>query len=181
MPTPSLYQWGPVQFQVFPLNIGEVDHVTGTAWARKEVAGAAIYREWVGEEDEEIHLRGKLFPHFYRRHWLAARQDLQHNLLTAGNPKPGQWGNEADSNGGLAHLELLDNMRRLGQAHTLVRGDGWHLGWFVIERLTRGHSYLGREGIGQQIQFDATFQRVPVPLDPASYYPSIWSATQGMQ
>jgi phage protein U len=37
--------------------------MTATDWARKEIAGAAIYREWVGEGDEEITLRGRVFPH----------------------------------------------------------------------------------------------------------------------
>lgn len=159
-----LYSWGPLQFEVYPLSIGEIDHVTATDWARKEIAGAATYREWVGENEEEIHIRGKVFPHYF------ARASRQISSLTI--PQVNYTG---ASSGGLGHLDVMDNMRRLGQAHTLVRGDGWHLGWFVIERLTRGHSYLGRDGIGQQIQFEATFQRVPVPNDPAAYYPQIWS------
>jgi hypothetical protein len=39
-------------------------------WAQKEIAGAAIYREWVGENDEVLHMRGRLFP--YRLGGLAA-------------------------------------------------------------------------------------------------------------
>lgn len=160
MPGATLYAWGPMTFEVYPLNVGEVDHSTATDWARKEIAGAAIYREWVGELEEEIHIRGKVFPQFYIRH-LNYKSLVQRSF------------------GGLSNLDIMDNMRRLGQAHTLVRGgaplQGWHLGWFVIERLTRGHSFLGPDGVGQQIQFDATFQRVPVPQDPADYYTSLWS------
>lgn len=60
----TLYQWGPrIQFQVFPLNVYEFDHETDTDWAQKEIAGAAIYREWVGENDENLYFRGKLFPY----------------------------------------------------------------------------------------------------------------------
>lgn len=60
----NLMQWGPViQFQVQPLNFNEMDHETATDWAHKEIAGAAIYREWVGENDELIYLRGKLYPY----------------------------------------------------------------------------------------------------------------------
>ena len=60
----QLMQWGPsIQFLVQPLNFHEMDHETETDWAKKEIAGAAIYREWVGENDEVIHLRGKLFPY----------------------------------------------------------------------------------------------------------------------
>ena len=58
-----LYQWGPIQFRVWPLNVHEYDHETSSDWAHKEIAGAAIYREWVGENDETIYFRGKLFPY----------------------------------------------------------------------------------------------------------------------
>jgi len=72
------------------------------------------------------------------------------------------------SAGGLYHLDVLDNMRRLGQAHILMRGDGWHYGWYIIETLHRGHTFLAQDGIGQQIEFEAAFQRVPIPNDAAS-------------
>ncbi len=138
------------------MNVGEVDHNTATEWARKEIAGAAIYREWVGESEEEIHLRGKLFPKFYSNYWKKY----------------------PNVSGGLSSLDVMDNMRRLGQAHTLIRGDGWYLGWYVIERLVRGHTYLDGAGIGQQINFEALFQRVPVPEDPAGYYTALWTGTR---
>ena len=160
MATFTLYQWGPIQFQVYPLNVNEVDHSTMTEWARKEIAGAAVYREWVGESEEQINLRGKVFPHFFKRRSTSAAPGL----------------NETS---GLGHLDVMDNMRRLGQAHTLVRGDGWHLGWYVIERLTRGHSFLSANGIGQQVQFEAIFQRVPVPLDNRVYFPWLWGSLRG--
>lgn len=149
MPGYVLYTWGSVTFETYPLNVHQVSHVTQTDWARKEIAGAASYREWVGEEDEEFHLQGYVFPHHFARH---------------GIPR-----------GGLDHLNVMDNMRRLGQAHVLMRGDGWHHGWFVIERLTRGHEFLGLEGVGQRISFEVSFQRVPVPSDPADFFPAFWS------
>ncbi len=150
-----LMKWGPVIFEVFPLNIGEIDHTTGTDWAKKEIAGAAYYREWVGEGDEEIHLRGKLYPY-----WLV------HNGYAHG------------SRGGISHLDMLDNMRRLGQAHLLIRGDGWSLGWYVMERLSRGHTFLTPEGLGQQITFETVFQRVPVP-EASDYFGFFWQASGG--
>ena len=58
-----LFQWGALQFDITPFNVHEADQMTATDWARKEIAGAAIYREWVGEGDEEITLRGRVFPH----------------------------------------------------------------------------------------------------------------------
>lgn len=60
---PMLYQWGVLQFEVMPLNLHEADHETATDWAHKEIAGAAIYREWVGENDETLTVRGRLFPY----------------------------------------------------------------------------------------------------------------------
>jgi phage protein U len=153
-----LYTWGSILFQVYPLNVSQMNHVTQTDWSKKEIAGAASYREWVGENDEEIHLQGKVFPKYFAREMRRRR----------GSPIPG-------SSGGLGHLDVMDNMRRLGQAHALVRGDGWHHGWFVLERLQRSHTFLDESGIGQQIEFDATFQRVPVPDDPAAYFKEFWA------
>lgn len=135
-----LYNFGTVQFEVSPLNVHESDHMTQTDWARKEVAGAAVYREWVGEGDEEIVLRGRIFPHRF---------------------------------GGLTELETLEAFRRAGQAELLQRGDGEKLGWFVIERLGRTHRFLGADGIGQVIQFEASFMRCPVP-DPHEYFPFLF-------
>lgn len=148
----ALWQWGPVQFELYPLNIHELDHNTATEWARKEVAGAAIYREWVGENDEQIDFRGRVFPEFFE-----------------GQGKPS----------GLSHLDQMDRMRRLGQAHMLMRGDGTNFGWYVIEKLARGHTFIDARGIGRQIAFEASFQRVPVPSDGGSSGGSYFSSTFG--
>lgn len=59
---PQLMQWGLIAFTTIPLEYHEMDHETASDWARKEIAGAAIYREWVGENDEELHVRGSIFP-----------------------------------------------------------------------------------------------------------------------
>jgi phage protein U len=155
----TLFVWGSVLFKVYPLNILQVEHHTETDWSKKEIAGAASYREWVGENDENITLTGKVFPHYMAR-----------RMKRPGNPTD-------PAVGGLRALDMLDNMRRLGQAHTLVRGDGWHFGWFVIENMRRGHTELHLDGIGQQIDFTASFQRVPVPNDPAAYFQTLWSGT----
>jgi phage protein U len=139
-----------------------MSHHTASDWAKKEIAGAAMYREWVGEQDETIQLKGRVFPHFFAR---AARQREPTAL------KP--------SSGGLGHLEVLDNMRRMGQAHVLMRGDGWHFGWFVIESLQRAHSLIAPDGIGQQIDFEAQFQRVPIPDDSGSQSGYVGGTTAG--
>jgi phage protein U len=167
-----LFQWGPIQFQVFPFNVNTFSHNTATDWAKKEIAGAAMYREWVGENDELITLKGLIFPHWFAR--MERNRAIKHPVLSATggiNPQTGLMGEHTGglpSAGGLYHLDVLDNMRRLGQAHILIRGDGWHYGWFVIDTLSRGHSNIAHDGIGQKIEFEAQFQRVPIPNDGAS-------------
>jgi phage tail protein len=180
-----LFQWGPIQFQVFPMNVNEMSHHTGADWAKKEIAGAAMYREWVGENDEQITLKGRVFPHFFAK--AANARKIRQPVLGGGavmtvspdeeNPVGGliqqHTGGDYANSGGLTHLDVLDNMRRLGQAHVLIRGDGWHFGWFIIETLNRGHSLIAPDGIGQMIEFEASFQRVPIPNDGASNYGQI--------
>ena len=90
-------QWGPsIQFLVVPLNYHEMDHETETDWAKKEIAGSAIYREWVGENDETIHLRGKLFP--YRIGGMSEMESFDQqrraglaNMLTRGDGRKLGW------------------------------------------------------------------------------------------
>lgn len=150
-----LMAWGTITFEVYPLNIGEVDHTTATDWSKKEIAGASIYREWVGEGDETISLRGKVFPHF---------------MASTGYMPD-------ERRGGFSDLDLIENRRRLGQAHILIRGDGWNLGWYVIERFSRGHTFLGSQGVGQQVAFEAVFLRVPVPGS-EQYYTNVTSPSE---
>lgn len=135
-----LFQWGALQFDITPFNVHEADQMTATDWARKEIAGAAIYREWVGEGDEEITLRGRVFPHRL---------------------------------GGLTELEILESFRRQGKAEQMMRGDGFVLGWYVLEKLARAHRFLGADGVGQQINFEGHFARCPVP-DPNAYFPMLY-------
>jgi len=50
------------------------------------------------------------------------------------------------------------------------------MGWFGIKRFLRGHTFLGPDGIGQQINFEVYFTRFPVPADPSSYFPMFWGS-----
>lgn len=58
----TLFSWGPVLFQVAPLNVHEYDHITNTEFARKLIMGRGVSREFVGEGDEEIVFNGMIFP-----------------------------------------------------------------------------------------------------------------------
>ena len=79
-------------FEVFPLNVHETNHETGTDWAHKKRSPAR--RSIVngsGENDELYHLRGRIFP--YR---IGGMSDLERldacrrsgvvNALLRGNP-----------------------------------------------------------------------------------------------
>lgn len=179
MANPVIFQWGPVQFQVFPLGMNDYAHQTSADWAKKEIAGAAMYREWVGEGEEVITVKGKVFPHFFAR--KMRERGIRQAVLGPGAQIGGSsllrehTGNMVSA-GGLFHLDVLDNMRRLGQAHILIRGDGWHFGWFIIESLNRAHTNISRDGVGQQIDFEAQFQRVPIPNDPAAGITQLWTS-----
>jgi phage protein U len=140
-----LMSWGPLEFKVIGLNTHEYDQLTSSAFAKKEVPGIRPPREFVGEDDEELYVRGRVFP----------------------RKLPGK-----------SDLDLLEALRRPGVAQALVRGTGEALGWFVMERLVRTHRYLDPGGLGQLIEFEATFVRVPVPY-PDDYIGLIFSALGG--
>lgn len=152
MAGPVLYSWGGILFQVWPLNFHELDHMTRTDYAKKEVLEALPQREWVGEGDEEIQIRGRVFP-FGR----------------PGSRKMEGW----DS------LTAFEGARREGQAQMLIRGgtNGTVLGWFVVERLVRQHRHLAPNGIGKMVEFEALFTRCDSP-DPVNYFGnsiSLWT------
>ena len=130
---PTFMQWGLIRFQTYPLNIHEYDHSTGATYAKKEVMELIPHREWTGHDDETLRLVGRIFP--YRI-------------------------------GGFSSLEAFDRYREQGNALSLMRGNisgGHPMGWYVCEQFTRRHSMLSIEGIGRQINFEATMARVDIP------------------
>jgi uncharacterized protein len=144
-----LMHWGLISFAVYPMNIDAYDHMTEADWAQKEIAGAEIFREWVGENDEILHLRGHLFP--YRI-------------------------------GGMTQIEHFDAKRRSGMPDSLMRGGttgGSYMGWWICHRLSRAHTYLSAEGIGQMIAFEAEMIRIPIPTDAALYTSGMFQSVGG--
>jgi phage protein U len=133
----TLMQWGPIQFEIYPLNFHEYDHHTGTAWARKDVMESIPQREWVGEDDEEIVFRGRIFPY----HKIGGFNELEALDLTR--------------RGGQAHLLMRGGIQ-----------NGTPLGWYVMERMNRQHSAIGPDGVGRVVNFDAILARVDVPPAP---------------
>jgi phage protein U len=157
-----LMSFGPIQFEVYPLNFHEADHHTASDYARKDILESSPLREWVGEGDEEVILRGRCFPF----------------AVTKGaDGKPRGIGVGAKS-----ALDQLDMVRRQHQAHQLVRTTGTQgeiLGWFVLEKLQRHHSHVGAAGIGRVINFDAVFMRADI-ASAASYFTAVQRITVGV-
>ena len=146
MPGMSLMHFGPVKFQVYPLNFHEADHRTGADWARKDILESSVHREWVGHSDEEFLVRGRCFPF---------------------QPKLGF--------GAVSAIDLLNNIMLAHQPHQLIRVTTQFavpIGWFVLEKLQRQHQFIGHGGYGRVINFDASFQRVDIP-PPESYLASV--------
>lgn len=149
MSIPVLYHLGDLQFRTLPFSVGDVAASRAADWAPKDVIGTMRPREYVGPGDERLSLSGVLFP-------LA---------LAAGS--------EGHSDGGgLRHLDRLEAMQRAGVPFPLVRGDGRHMGWFVIESVTRGDSRLTAVGIGRQVDYGIQLVRMPKP-SPADYVRSL--------
>lgn len=148
MPGAILFQWGPgIRFELYPLNTHEYTHRTATDYARKEILQDSIRREWVGEGDEDLVIRGRIFPYKL---------------------------------GGMASLDAMDSERRGHRPHQLVRGTNpaWRLGWYVISGLERGHTFIGKQGVGRKVEFTAHFVRVGRP-DAAEYANSVMSGAAG--
>lgn len=145
-----LMTWGPLRFDVAPLNVHEFDHATSTDWARHEVLGAPIQREHTGTGDEELTLRGRIFPTFFR---MNGRPD------------------------GMSELEAVDVFREMGFPWQMIRGDGWVLGWYVLERLNRGHAFLDPQGRGKIVSFEGHFARFAGAPDAANYYQQLFGLT----
>lgn len=150
MANSTLMQWGPLYFQVFPLNLHEYDHTTSTDWARHEVMGAPVQREHTGTGDEELTLRGRIFPTFFRR-----------------NDRPD----------GLDALQAVDRFREMGFPWQMITGTGDVLGWYVLERFSRGHSFLDPQGRGKIVAFEGHFARFPNAPDPANFQQQLFGLT----
>lgn len=58
-----LYQFGSIQFQVWPFNVHEVHRESEYDFAAHPVVGAMPPREAMGPGDDRVTLVGRLFPH----------------------------------------------------------------------------------------------------------------------
>jgi hypothetical protein len=71
-------------------------------------------------------------------------------------------------------LQSMEVLRLAGVVNMMVRGDGDILGWYALRKLHQAHHLLSAEGVGQQIDFEAQFMRMPVP-EAAMNFNQLWS------
>jgi len=76
-----LLQVGLLQFDIAPMNAHEITRDTATDYAKKDVVGRRRIFEHVGEGDETLTVKGKLFP--FKTGGLGAVQVL-HRLRESG-------------------------------------------------------------------------------------------------
>lgn len=129
-----LFQLGALQFDAYPFPADESERKSGADFAAKDIIGAQRPREFVGEADETIVLRGLLLPHFMATQTGMNVQD---------------------------QLDILDAMRASGQAQLLIRGDGRNMGWFFIERVDEKSRILDATGVGHQIEYQISLVKSP--------------------
>jgi len=79
-----LLQVGPLQFDVAPFNAHEIAHEAATEFAKKPVVGRRKIYEWVGEDEEKLKIKGKLFP--FKIGGLGSLQLMQ-TLRQSGAPQ----------------------------------------------------------------------------------------------
>lgn len=127
-----LWQVGPLTISRRPYNIEEWSREASASWAKKDLLGRRPDREFTGEGEESLTLKGTLHP-------------FNRNAI-----------------GGLSSLDLAHSLRRSGQAVFVSRGDGTVYGFYAIETVQERHSAIGPQtaGVGQAIEHE--LKLVPV-------------------
>lgn len=65
--------------------------------------------------------------------------------------------------GGMSDMAMLRSMCRAGVPQFYMRGDGVPLGWVVIELVTQRATYIGADGVGRVIEFEANLKSAGTP------------------
>ncbi|GJD88168.1 hypothetical protein BHAOGJBA_1681 [Methylobacterium hispanicum] len=130
-----LWQVGPLTISRRPYNIEEWSREASASWAKKELLGRRPDREFTGEGEETLTLKGTLHP--FNRNAIA----------------------------GLSSLDLAHSLCRSGQAVFVTRADGRVFGFYGIISVSETHSAIGPHtgGIGQQIEHELKLEPVGQP------------------
>lgn len=128
-----LYSIGPVIIDTFPLPAMTADRTYATDFVAKDVLGAPVARprEYVGEGDEKLVIKGTILPVPALR--LA----------------------------GLVMLDMLHGVRRAAEPQPVMRGDFTVLGFYVVEAISEGHEFLDFTGVGSIVHHEITLTKVP--------------------
>lgn len=130
-----LWLVGPLVVSRRPYNIEEWRRQVTASWARKDLLGRRPEREFTGEGEERLSLRGTLHP-------------FNRNAL-----------------GGLSSLALAQGLVRSGSPVFVTRGDGTVYGFYAIESVDEVHVALGPHtaGVGQVVQHELALVPIGQP------------------
>ena len=72
--------------------------------------------------------------------------------------------------GGLDELELAQRLQAAQTPLSVMRGDGFPLGWFVITAIREAGDWLAADGVPQVVQYEISLKRddAPAAMDFAS-------------
>lgn len=76
--------------------------------------------------------------------------------------------------GRFSSLEVLRSAQTSGLPQLVVRGDGRVFGWYVITRVSDGHSYLDARGVGQMVDMSIDLAKTSQP-SAQGYFSALWS------
>lgn len=65
--------------------------------------------------------------------------------------------------GGLSELELADQIRASQEPVFVMRGDGYPLGYFVLESIDENGSYLAGDGVPQVVEYQLNLRKSDAP------------------
>jgi phage protein U len=65
--------------------------------------------------------------------------------------------------GGLDQLASMQAMRRSGRPQPWMRGDGYYMGWVVIDHIAENSTFLDTGGVGKWIEFEISLKRTDAP------------------
>ena len=133
--SPTLYTIGTIQMQCpMGLNPQDVVEEFGGDFAVKPIVGAQQPREFVGPSDTRLVLSGTIFPFRY-----AA----------------------AGGSSGQTEIAQLKAYAAAGEPLPVTRGDGFPMGYYIVEKVQLKHSKLAKTGLGRQQEFVLQLAQTP--------------------
>ena len=76
--------------------------------------------------------------------------------------------------GRLSSLDVMRAAQGTGLPQLVVRGDGRVFGWYVVTRVSDGHSFLDARGVGQMVDMTIDLAKTSQP-SAEGYFSALWS------